>query len=124
MLKRISALSAKCKLTLLSKCIAPVKYFPLGTKTWPPPFSTQALIAFSNAVVFNVFPSATAPKSLMLKILFEKFVFEIPFTINSFCFHGSDSETPETFLAHENNIRAITLTIETDLNTITLFEIM
>ena len=55
------------KSTLLNKWIAPVRNFPAGTTTRPPPAAWQAAIAFWNASVQSVVPSPTALYFVMRK---------------------------------------------------------
>src|ERR1039458_9116463 len=52
---------SRCRSTLLSRWIAPVKNVPAGTMTWPPR-RLHAAIASRNAPVQSVTPSPTAPK--------------------------------------------------------------
>ncbi len=61
MLNKISAPSSKCKFTLLSKWIGPVKNLPTGITTLPPPFLVQASIAFLKASELFVSPPLFAP---------------------------------------------------------------
>jgi hypothetical protein len=76
--------------------MAPVKNVPTGTITLPPPALLQASIAFLNALVFSVVPSAIAPYFVIKNSLFEKTGALICFLISSISFNGS-AEDVQTF---------------------------
>src|ERR1700728_2462475 len=68
-LNRIVDPASRCRSTLLSRWIAPVKNVPAGTITWPPPHRLQAAIAALHAAVQSVTPSPTAPNLVIGKYL-------------------------------------------------------
>src|ERR1700728_4048574 len=68
-LNRIVDPASRCRSTLLSRWIAPVKNVPAGTITWPPPHRSQAAIAALNAAVQSVTPSPAAPNLVTGKYL-------------------------------------------------------
>ena len=60
-LNKIVEPDSRCRSTSLSRWMAPVKNWPAGTITWPPPARLQAAMAAANAWVQSVTPSPTAP---------------------------------------------------------------
>src|SRR3989442_449316 len=77
--------------------MAPVKNFPAGTMTLPPPALLHAAIASANAFVQSVVPSATAPYSVMSKSRAGNFGGMIRFRMPGTCAHARVAASDAAF---------------------------